>query len=151
MLQLLLLLSVVAVWHNQQLVQRKMRWVQRSLYKYVQHSFLLKLMPPSRTRIQLRYTLKEIWQLVPLLNLEGVTFRYWYQANPVTAFCVAYARLSFPNRQEHLVDLFRRSKSQLSTIFNNVILYLLAQYYKVLLQNSQLTYKQLQVFEEAIC
>jgi hypothetical protein len=68
-------------------------------------------MPPGRARIWLRYTPEEIWRLVPLLNLDGVVFRYRYQADPVTAFCVVSARLSFPNRWEHLVDLFGKSKS----------------------------------------
>ena len=68
----------------------------------------------------------------------------------MTAFCVVYARLSFPNRWEHLVDLFGRSKSWLSTIFNDVILYLLAWYHEVLTWSSQLTYERLQVYEEAI-
>jgi len=55
-------------------------------------------MPAGRARIWLRFTPEEIYQLVPLLNLEGVAFRYRYQADPVTAFCVVCARLSFPNR-----------------------------------------------------
>jgi hypothetical protein len=133
-----------------QLLQQKRRWVYRPPYEYVQHSFPLELMPAGRARIWLRFTPEEIYQLVPLLNLEGVAFRHRYQADPVTAFYVVCARLSFPNRWEHLVDLFGRSKSWLSTVFNDVILYLMARYREVLLWNSQLTYERLQVYEEAI-
>ena len=88
--------AVVVVWYSQQLAQRRSRY--RPPYEYVQHSFSLELMPPGRARIWLRFTPEEIYQLVPLLNLEGVLYRCLYKADLVTAFCVVAARLSFPNR-----------------------------------------------------
>jgi hypothetical protein len=70
--------AAAAVWHNQQLLQQKRRWVYRPPYEYVQYSFSLELMPAGRARIWLRFTPEEIYQLVPLLNLEGVAFRHRY-------------------------------------------------------------------------
>jgi hypothetical protein len=142
--------AVVVVWYNRHQAQRKRRSVYRPPYEYVQHSFSLELMPPGRARIWLRFTPEEIRRLVPLLNLEGVPFRYRYKVDPETAFCVVAARLSFPNRWEHLVDLFGRSKAWLSTIFNDVILFLAARFSSVLLWHSQLTYSRLKVFADAI-
>ena len=107
-------------------------------------------MPPGHARIWLRFTPEEIYRLAPFLNLYGVAFRHRYQADPLTAFCIVCARLSFPNRWEHLVDLFGKSKSWLSTVFNDIMLYLIARYHEVLLYSSQLTYEQLQVYKEAI-
>jgi hypothetical protein len=116
----------------------------------MQHSFSLELMPPGRARIWLRFTPEEIRQLVPLLNLEGVPFRNRYNVDSETAFCVVAARLSFPNRWEHLCDLFGRSKSWLSTVFNDVILFLAARFGLVLWWHPQLTYEWLEVFSEAV-
>jgi hypothetical protein len=107
-------------------------------------------MPPSRARIWLRFTLEEIRQLVPLLNLEGVPFRRRCKADPETAFCMVCARLSFPNRWEHLVDLFGRSKSWLSTIFNDVVLYLMARYRELIMWHPMLTYERLQAYSEVV-
>ena len=107
-------------------------------------------MPPGRARIWLRFTPAEIYHLVPLLNLDGVVYRNRYTPGAITAFCVVCARLSFPSRWEHLTDLFGRSKSWLSTVFNDVILYLVARYREVLLWCPLLTYERLQLYEEAI-
>jgi hypothetical protein len=135
--------AAAAVWHNQQLAQRKRRWVYRPPYEYIQHSFSLELMPPGRARIWLRFTPAEIYRLVPLLNLVGVVYRNRYTPDAITAFCMVCACLSFPSRWEHLTDLFGQSKSWLSTVFNDVILYLVARYREVLLWCPLLTYERL--------
>ena len=142
--------AMVIVWYNCHQAQQKKRSVYRPPSEYVQHSFSLKLMPPGRARIWLRFTPEEIRQLVPLLNLEEVSFWHRYKADPETAFCVVVAHLSFPNRWEHLVDLFGRSKTWLSIIFNDVILFLAVRFSSVLLWHSQLTYSRLKVFADAI-
>ena len=142
--------AVVVVWYNQQLARRKGRWAYRPPYEYVQHSFSLELMSPGRARIWFRFTPEEIHRLVPLLNLEGVAYRNRYKVDPETAFCVVCVPLSFPNRWEHLVDLFGRYKSWLSTVFNDVILYLMARYREVIMWHPILTYERLQVYAEAV-
>lgn len=107
-------------------------------------------MPPGRARIWLRFTSAEIYRLVPLLNLYGVVYRNRYTPDAITTSCVVCARLSFPSRWEHLTELFGQSKSWLSTVFNDVILYLVARYREVLLWCPLLTYERLQLYEEAI-
>jgi hypothetical protein len=130
----LLAAAFAGAWYQQQ--ERRLagkKLVYRYPYEYIQHSFSLELMPPGRARIFLRFTPEEIRRLVPLLGLDMVPYRNRYNADPETAFCVVAARLSFPNRWEHLVDLFGRSKSWLSTVFNDVILFLVACFGPVLL------------------
>jgi hypothetical protein len=142
-----LAVAIVVFWYR---CERRCRETYRPPYEYVQHSFSLELMHPGRARIWLRFTPEEIYQLVPLLNLEGVPFRNRYKVDSVTAFCVVAARLSFPSRWEQLSDLFGRSKSWLSTVFNDVILYLAARFAPVLLWHPQLTYERLKVFADAV-
>ena len=139
--------AVAVMWYDQQC---KRKWIYRPPYEYVQHSFSLELMPPGQARIWLWFTPEEIHQLLPLWNLEDVPFRRQCKVDPETAFCVVAACLSFSNRWEHLVDLFGWFKSWLSTIFNDVILFLAGWYSSVLLWHSQLTYSRLQIFAEAI-
>ena len=143
--------AAAAAWYyNQQLRRRARRLLYRPPYEYVRRSFSLELMPPGRARIWLRFTPEEIWRLVPLLRLYEVEYRNRYQPDAETALCVVAARLSFPSRWEHLCDLFGRSKSWLSTVFNDTILFLVARFAPLLLWHPQLTYSRLKAFSDAI-
>jgi DDE superfamily endonuclease len=141
--------ATAAAWYHQQWLARK-KQAYRPPFEYVQHSFSLELMPPGRARIFLRFTPEEIRCLVPLLGLDGVAYRNRYTPDAETAFCVVAARLSFPNRWEHLCDLFGRSKSWLSTVFNDVILFLAARFGPLLWWHPQLTYNRMVAFSEAV-
>lgn len=126
--------AAAAAWYyHQQLQTRARRLIYRPPYGYVRRSFSLELMPPGRARIWLRFTPKEIQRLVPLLHLYEVEYRNQYQSDAETALCVVAAWLSFPSRWEHLCDLFGRSKSWLSTVFNDTILFLVTCFAPLLL------------------
>jgi hypothetical protein len=131
--------AMAVIWYDRRRNTREREKEYRPPYEYIRHSFSLELMPPGRARIYLRFKPEEIYRLVPLLGLEGVPFRSRYTADPMTAFCVVAARLSFPGRWEPLCDLFGRSKSWLSTVFNDVILFLVARFGPLLLWHPQLT------------
>jgi hypothetical protein len=128
-----LAVAFVAFWYHQRQARLEKRRHWCPLYEYVQSSFSLKLMPSGHVCIWLWFTPEELFQLVPLLNLEDNPLCRRYQADSVTAFCVVCAWLIYSNRWELLVDLFERSKSWLSTVFNDTVLYLVARYCEVLL------------------
>src|SRR5438045_5807327 len=140
--------AIAVAWCCKEAARRK--WAYRPAFEYVQHSFSLELMPPGRARIFLRFTPEEIRRLVPLLGLGGVAYRSRYMPDAETAFCVVAARLSFPNRWENLCDLFGRSKSWLSSIFNDVILFLATRFGPILWWHPQLTYIRMLAFSESV-
>jgi hypothetical protein len=147
-----LAVAFVVLWYHrrQRQAQHQGTTTWRAPYEYVQHSFSLELMPPGRACLWLQFTPEEIHRLVPLLNLEDIPFCNRYNPDPVTAFCMVCARLTYPNRWEPLVDLFGRSKSWLSTVFNDTVLYIVGRYREVLLWCPQLTYERLQLYKATI-
>lgn len=71
------LVDAFAAKHHRQLRRRQLllqamqqRWV--PAYKYIQSSFSLELITPSRARVWLRFTAVEIRRLAPLLELDQV-------------------------------------------------------------------------------
>jgi hypothetical protein len=119
-------------------------------YEYIQSSFSLELMTPGRARIWLRFTVEEVRQLAPLLELNQVPWRSRISCPAETALCVLCARLSYPGRWVALVDLFGRSQSWLSTVFNDIVIFLAGRFGPLLWWHLQLTYSRLQVFAEAV-
>ena len=135
-------------WRRRCLVKR--RWAYHLPYEYVPSLFLLELMPTANARVYLRFTPEQIRRLVPLLGLDSCPFHCRYKADSEMALCVLAARLSSPGRWEPLSDLFGRSKAWLSTIFNDVVLFLAAHFGPLLWWHPQLTYSWLAVFSKAV-
>ena len=105
---------------------RQREWKWRPSYEYRQFSFSLDLMPPGRARAWLRFSVPEIKQLAPLLQLYSVKYRCRYTVDPTIALCVVCARLSTPGKWYPLVDMFGRSHSWLSVVFHDTITFLVA-------------------------
>jgi hypothetical protein len=144
-----------AAKHRQRLRRRQLllqamqqSWV--PAYEYIQSSFSLELMTPGRARVWLRFTAIEIRRLVPLLELDQVVWRNRLKPHLETALCVLCARLSYPGRWAGLADLFGRSQAWLSTVFNDIVIFLAGRFGPVLWWHPQLTYNRLQVFADAV-
>ncbi len=60
------------------------------------------------------------------------------------------ARLSFPGRLSQLADIFGRSPSWLSTVFNEAVLYLYNRFLGMLYWHPLLTYDRMRVFAAAV-
>jgi hypothetical protein len=61
-------------------------------------------------------------------DLESLEYRYRCRCQPETALCVVLYRLSAPTRYKELMHLFKRSRSWLAVIFNDVICHLIERY-----------------------
>jgi len=107
-------------------------------------------MPPGRAWFWLWFTPEQIRQLVPLLRLNDVAFRRRYITDAEQSLYILAARLSYPSRWHYLSNLFGRSSSWLSTIFNDIVLFLAARFGLLLWWHPQLTYSYLQVFAKAV-
>jgi len=57
--------------------------------------------------------------------LEEIEFRYRYRCSPEMAICVMLSRLSAPSRYKEHMQLFQRSRSWLSVVFNDVVIHLI--------------------------
>jgi DDE superfamily endonuclease len=134
---------------HRRLQQRASNW--RPSYEYLKGSFSLDLMSPGRARVWLRFTVPEIQRLAPLLHLDEISYRNGYSCDPTTALCVVCARLSYPGRWYQHADLFKRSPSWLSTIFNDTIQFLTLRFANHLRWHPQMTrYSTLKRFADAV-
>jgi hypothetical protein len=98
-------------------------------------------MPPGRAQVWLRFSVPEIIRLALLLHLDKIDFRNCISVDPTTALCVVCARLSYPGRWWHLVDL----------VFNDTITFLIHKFSEHLWWHRQLTqYTRLLEFSEAV-
>jgi hypothetical protein len=123
----------------------------RAMYEYLRGSFSLDLMPPGRARVWLRFTVPEIKRLAPLLHLEEIEYRNGYDCEPITALCVVCARLSYPGIWYQHADMFGRSPSWLSTVFNDTVIVLSHRFANHLRWHPQMTqYSTLKRFADAV-
>ncbi|OBT43072.1 hypothetical protein VE00_05544 [Pseudogymnoascus sp. WSF 3629] len=129
---LLLLLTAVAGWatmayrHHQQ--QQQLGSLARPTFIYERRVFRLAALPPGNAERLFRFTEQELYQLLPLLSLEEVPWRSRLAPTPEAALCVVCARLAYPGRWVGLCSIFRRSEAWLSTVFNDIVIFLAAHY-----------------------
>lgn len=64
--------------------------------------------------------------MLQFFALDTVRYRNFYQCEPETALCVVLYRLASPTRYKDLMYVFYKSRSWLSTVFNEVILHLVS-------------------------
>lgn len=83
--------------------------------------------------------------------LATITFNNCYVCEPETALCVVLYRLAAPCRYKTMMGPFNRSRSWLSTIFNNCIEFLVNRYReKLYWDHERLTYEQLKIYSTAV-
>ena len=97
-----------------------------------------------------RFSIEEICRLATLLRLHAIPWRRRLNPNPETALCVVLACLAYPSRWSRCSELFGRSPAWLSTIFNDVVGYLVQEFKGLLQWHPQLTYEQMQVYAKAV-
>jgi hypothetical protein len=66
--------------------------------------------------------------MIPHFALEEIEFRNRYRCSPEMAICVTLSRLSAPSRYKEHMQLFQRSRSWLSMVFNDVVIHLITRY-----------------------
>ena len=122
----------------------------RPSYEYPWFSWSLELMPPSRARVWLRFSPEEIRRLVSLLWIHEVPWRERVNPDPEMALCVVLARLSYPGRWVTLQDMFGKSDTWLSLVFNSVVVFWAGLFGDILRWHPQLTQQRMGVFAAAI-
>jgi nuclease HARBI1 len=120
-------------------------------YEYSSQAFCLELLPPAKAQYWFRFTVPEIIRLAPLLCLNQLEYRNRLRVEPTTALCIVCARLAYPGRWAQLADLFGRSPTWLSIIFNDTTIYLSSRFSEHLRWHRQITqYSKLQEFSAGI-
>jgi hypothetical protein len=72
----------------------------------------------------LRFSAFEIREILPFLRLDLVPWRNRYKPSPEAAFCLVLYKLSWPHRLKDSINLFGRSLSWQSSIYNDTLQYL---------------------------
>jgi hypothetical protein len=122
----------------------------RALFEYKHFSFSLDLIGPGRAHVLFRFSVEEIQRLSPLLHLQEMPLRQRLIAELDLILAVLLARLSFPGRWAPLCDIFRRSQSWLSTVFNDTVVFLAGRFARMLQWHPQLTYTRLEAMATAV-
>lgn len=79
-----------------------------------------------------RFMPDEVQRILPLLGLHEIRFRNRLEATPEEAFAVVLIRLSYPMRYWSMMDRFGHSRTWLSIIYNDTIIYLYRRFRKKL-------------------
>ena len=132
--------------------RRRRRLAKRStlVYEYQHFSWSIDLMPPGKAKRLLRFSVEEVHILVHLLHLHEIPWRRRVVVSSETALCIVLARLSFPGRWCLLLDVFGRSESWLSTVFNDVVVFLARRFGGLLRWYPLLTYYYIEALATAI-
>jgi len=102
------------------------------------------------TNLYGRFSHEGIVEILELIDLESIPWRTRYKPSAEEAICILLARLSWPFRNKDLSPIFKRSKPYLSSVFNDVILYLYTEYLPIIEWHPILTYDRLQYYCERI-
>ena len=99
-----------------------------------------------------RFRPADIRLITPHLQLHTVEYRHRFQCNAETALCIVLYRLSAPaSGLKAMMATFRRSRTWLSIVFNDVVEHLIAQYRSLLFWDAdRLTYAELQRYASAV-
>ncbi|PWW71742.1 hypothetical protein C7212DRAFT_231811, partial [Tuber magnatum] len=77
-----------------------------------------------------RFKLSEIQLFLPYFQLSHIQFCNGYSCCPETALCILLYRPAVPNWLKEDIKIFQHSQSWISSIFNDVVEYLVEQYPK---------------------
>jgi hypothetical protein len=93
----------------------------------------------------------ELDQVLPLLQLHDVQWSYDYRLSPQKALCIFLGRLSWPLRLHDVMHWFGCSRSQLSTLFNDAVIFLFQRFRnKLFFDRRRLTQRRMEWFVRAI-
>lgn len=99
----------------------------------------------------MRFTSAAIGRFLPLLELETIRFRNRIAVFPEEALAVVLIRLLYPTRYWSMMDHFGHSRSWLSIVFNDTLIYLFRRYRKKLeWDEKRLTFEKLSTYAMAI-
>ena len=131
--------------------RRQRPYIPRPALQIQSFEFTLDNWDDEWIKLRLRFTRQEIRRILPLLYLEQVTYQFRYNPAPEKALCIVLARLAWPNRLADLMPWFGCSRSQLSVIFNDVVMHLFNLFReKLYWPSSHLSVNILKSFAQAI-
>lgn len=87
------------------------------------HHFEFKLdnVDDATCEAQISFTKAEICQILPYMRLDLCTFSFRCNPSAKLAFCIFLANISYPNRWKDRMNFFGRSRSFISTVFDDVV------------------------------
>ncbi len=99
----------------------------------------------------MRFTLRKVECILPLLSLHEICFQNRLQATSEEAFAVVLIKLSYPKRYWAMIDRFGHSRTWLLIVFNDTRIHLYRRYQKKLAWDGRrLTFARLLIYSQAI-
>jgi hypothetical protein len=120
-------------------------------YRYRIRPFSLRRRHPKWILHFLRFSIEEFQTLLPLFKLDLIEYPQRIKPSPECALAVVCYRLSYPRRLSDCCQLFGRSRTWISRVFNAVTVYLDRRFQSILEFHPQLqNYGRLQAFGQAV-
>lgn len=114
------------------------------------HAVSTQISTEQLSNCSVSFTKPEIRRLLPFLELDTILWRTRYQPTSELALCLVLVRQSFPQRLFQLSNLFGRSESYLSSVYNDTIEHLCLRYRQMLQWHPSLQYRRLRQYARAI-
>lgn len=137
--------------HCRQRAQRRQRRAPQIPIAYPRFEFNLDLIDDSVLISKLRFSRNDILRLLPFMRLDLCRFKRRYQPSHELALAILLARLAYPGRHLDRLDFFGRSRSFLSSVFNDVVTHIRHRFGALMgWDDDRLTMQQLRRYCEAI-
>ncbi|RPA78931.1 hypothetical protein BJ508DRAFT_201315, partial [Ascobolus immersus RN42] len=100
----------------------------------------------------LRFTQDEVERILAVLEIPtNKRWRSRYRPTPELALCVFLYRMAHPHRLKDCMKVFGKSRSWISTVFNDMVLFLVDKFEQRLQWDMErLNYRQLKIYADAI-
>ena len=145
----LVILIIFYVQYERQKRRRQVRY--RPAISYLHRNFNFYEWDDERFRRSFRFNKDEIPRLARALRLSEIRWRQRIQPDQETALCLVLYRLSWPHRYSDLTQVFHRSPTWLSTVFNDVCTFLWRQWHELVAWHPMLNnYKRLRRYAKSV-
>ncbi len=146
-----LLILTVVVLEPAQKKRRKRLPYYRLPISYPRGDFNFYEWDDERFRRSFRFNKAQIPRLAQALKIYAVPWRHKIQPDPETALCLVLYRLSWPHRYSELAQIFCKSPIRLSTVFNDVCIYLWREWHELVVWHPMLNdYGRLRKYAKSI-
>jgi hypothetical protein len=147
--EILLLLATLVLIAWKQASNAFVRY--RSSYLISSKYFDLNALNDEYVRRLTRFSKNEIRMLSKYFQLNQIQWRNRYKSDWKTSICLLLVRLAWSKRLFRLSQLFHKNSSWLSSIFNDVVVYLYERYRDIVQWHSMLNnYKRVRRYAKAI-
>lgn len=134
-----------------ELQKEKPRYRPPILYRQLPEQWSLDAIEDSQFTHLMRFSRQELRRIMPLFRLDRIKYRHRYCASPEEGLGVVLMRMTYPRRYWEMMSRFGHSRSWISVIFQDTIVYLFRRFRRILQwDEDRLTYTRLSRYAYSI-